>query len=87
MDNLLVIVLKKNHVFNYRSKYIDTKFYYLQDYIMNKKVEIEEVKTQNQAADIFIKPLKYYVFFFFYQDERCVESYEEIKFKRMLRVN
>lgn len=65
MDNLLVIVLKKNHVFNYRSKYIDTKFYYLQDYIMNKKVEIEEVKTQNQAADIFIKPLKYYVFFFF----------------------
>ena len=42
---------------------IDTKFYYINDCIMNKKVEVKKAKTQNEAADIFTKPLKYIYFF------------------------
>jgi hypothetical protein len=41
----LVIVLAKNHVFHDRSKHIDTRFHYIQDCIINKKVEVKYVKT------------------------------------------
>jgi hypothetical protein len=78
MDNSLVIALANNLVFHDRSKHIDTRFHYLRDCIANKKIEVKYVKTQDQVVNIFTKPLKYYVF---YQDERYVMSYEEIKFK------
>ena len=61
MDNSLVIALPKNLVFHNRSKYIDIRFHYLQDYIANNKVEVQYMKTQDQVADIFTKPLKYEV--------------------------
>jgi len=51
-----------NPLFNYRSKHIDTRFHYLWDCIANKKVKVKYVKIKDQAADIFIKPLKYDVF-------------------------
>ena len=62
IDNSLVIALTKNPVFHDRSKHIDTRFHYLQDCIANKKVEVKYMKTQDQVADIFTKPLKYDVF-------------------------
>jgi len=62
MDNSSVIALAKNQVFHERSKHIDIRFHYLRDCIANKKVEVKYVKTQDQVADIFIKPLKYDVF-------------------------
>jgi len=62
MDNSSVIALAKNLVFHERSKHIDIRFHYLRDCIANKKVEVKYVKTQDQVADIFIKPLKYDVF-------------------------
>ena len=62
IDNSLVIALAKNPVFHDRSKHIDTRFHYLQDCIANKEVEVKYMKTQDQVADIFTKPLKYDVF-------------------------
>jgi hypothetical protein len=62
MNNSSVIALAKNLVFHERSKHIDIRFHYLRDCIANKKVEVKYVKTQDQVADIFIKPLKYDVF-------------------------
>jgi hypothetical protein len=63
VDNSLVIALTKDLVFHDRSKYIDTWFYYLRDYIKIKKVEIKYVNTQNQVVNIFTKSsLKYGVF-------------------------
>ena len=44
VDNSSVIVLAKNLVFYDRSKYIDTKFYYLQDCIANKEVATKITK-------------------------------------------
>jgi len=62
VDNSSTIALVKNLVFHNRSKHIDIRFHYLQDCIINKKVEVKHVKTQNQVANIFSKPLKYDVF-------------------------
>lgn len=61
MENLLTITLAKNPMFHNRSKHIDTRFHCLRDYITNKDVEVKYIKTQDQAADIFTKPLKHYV--------------------------
>jgi hypothetical protein len=62
VDNSSVIALTKNPVFHDRSKYLDTRFHYLRDFITNKEVEVKYVKTQYQVASIFTKPLKYDVF-------------------------
>jgi hypothetical protein len=62
VDNSLVIALTKNLVFHDRNKHIDTRFHYLRDYITNKEVEVKYMKTQDQVANIFTKPLKYDVF-------------------------
>jgi hypothetical protein len=58
INNSSFIALTKNHVFYDRSKHIDTRFHYLWDCIINKKVEVKYVKTYDQVTDIFTKPLK-----------------------------
>jgi hypothetical protein len=45
-----------------RSKYIDTRFHYIQDCIINKEIEVKYVKIQDQVANIFTKPLKHDIF-------------------------
>jgi hypothetical protein len=45
VDNSSTIILAKNPVFYDRSKHIDTRFYYLRDYITNKKIKVKYVKT------------------------------------------
>jgi hypothetical protein len=62
VDNSLVIALTKNLVFHDKNKHIDTRFHYLRDCITNKEVEVKYMKTQDQVANIFTKPLKYDVF-------------------------
>jgi hypothetical protein len=49
VDNSSVIALIKNPVFHDRSKYFDTRFHYLRDFITNKEVEVKYVKTQYQV--------------------------------------
>ena len=73
MDNSSVIALVKNPVFYDKSKYIDTRFHYLRDYITDKEVEVKYMKIQYQITNIFTKPLK---------NKRYVRSYKKIKFKR-----
>jgi hypothetical protein len=73
MDNSSVIALAKNLVFHNRNKHIDTRFHYLRDCIANKKIKVKYVKTQDQVVNTFTKPRKHDVF---YQDEKCVRSYE-----------
>jgi hypothetical protein len=45
VDNSSARVLAKIHFFHDRSKHINTRFYYLRDCIVNKKVEVKYVKT------------------------------------------
>ena len=62
MDNKSTITLAKNSVFHDRSKCIETKYHFIRQCIENMHVEFEYVKSLDQIADIFTKPLKYDTF-------------------------
>ena len=62
MDNKSAIALAKNPVFHDRSKHIETKYHFIRQCIENMHVEVEYVKSLDQIADIFTKPLKYDTF-------------------------
>jgi hypothetical protein len=59
VDNKSSIALAKNPVFHDRSKHIDTRYHYIRECIERKDVQVEYVKSQDQVADIFTKPLKH----------------------------
>ncbi|KHN00057.1 Copia protein, partial [Glycine soja] len=58
-DNRSAQELAKNPVFHERSKHIDTRYHFIRECITKKEVELTHVKTQDQVADIFTKPLKF----------------------------
>jgi len=59
VDNKSAQALAKNPVFHDRSKHIDTRYHFIRECISRKEVELKYVKTQDQVADIFTKPLKF----------------------------
>ncbi|CAL1396308.1 unnamed protein product [Linum trigynum] len=62
VDNKSVLALAKNPVFHDRSKHIDTRYHFLRECVEQKEVMLKYVKTEDQIADIFTKPLKQDVF-------------------------
>ncbi|KAK3029746.1 hypothetical protein RJ639_038023 [Escallonia herrerae] len=62
VDNKSALALAKNPVFYERSKHIDTKYHFIRECVSKKEVELEYMKSQDQVADIFTKPLKIDVF-------------------------
>lgn len=58
VDNRSAIALAKNPVFHDWSKHIDTRYHYIRECVTKKDVQLEYVKTNDQVADIFTKPLK-----------------------------
>ena len=62
VDNKSALALTKNPVFHDRSKHIDTRYHFIRECIARKEVQLEFVKSQDQVADIFTKPLKYDTF-------------------------
>jgi len=59
IDNKSAQALAKNSVFHDRSKHIDTRYHFIRECISRKEMELKYVKTQDQVADIFTKPLKF----------------------------
>ena len=62
VDNKSTIALSKNPVFHDRSKHIDTRFHFIRECISKKEIHVKYVKTEDQVADIFTKPVKVDVF-------------------------
>ena len=58
VDNKSAIALAKNPVFHDRSKHIDTRYHYIQESIVKMDMQLGYVKSHDQVADIFTKPLK-----------------------------
>jgi hypothetical protein len=56
-DNQSCIAMTKNSTHHNRSKHIDIRYHFIRDLIESKTIEILYVKTQEQIADIFTKPL------------------------------
>ncbi|KAG6416730.1 hypothetical protein SASPL_124166 [Salvia splendens] len=59
VDNKFAIALSKNPVFHNQSKHIDTRYHYIRECVANQEIQVKYVKSQDQVADIFTKPLKY----------------------------
>ncbi|KAK2991758.1 hypothetical protein RJ640_015492 [Escallonia rubra] len=62
VDNKSAIALAKNPVFHDRSKHIDTRYHFIRESIAKKQVQVKFVKSEDQDADIFTKPLNREVF-------------------------
>ncbi|OIT04124.1 retrovirus-related pol polyprotein from transposon tnt 1-94, partial [Nicotiana attenuata] len=59
IDNKSAQALAKNPVYHDRSKHIDTRYHFIRESIAKKEVELKYVKSHDQVADIFTKPLKF----------------------------
>ncbi|XP_019244295.1 PREDICTED: uncharacterized protein LOC109224163 [Nicotiana attenuata] len=59
IDNKSAQALAKNPVYRDRSKHIDTRYHFIRERISKKEVELKYVKSHDQHADIFTKPLKF----------------------------
>ncbi|KAE8732414.1 hypothetical protein F3Y22_tig00002193pilonHSYRG00130 [Hibiscus syriacus] len=57
VDNKSTIELEKNPVNQERSKHIDVRFHFIRDHVKEGNVELVNVASQDQVADIFTKPL------------------------------
>jgi len=57
IDNQSAIELAKNPMFHDRSKHIDTRYHYIRDCIEKNIVDVNHAGTDEQVADILMKPL------------------------------
>ncbi|KAK2973657.1 hypothetical protein RJ640_017029 [Escallonia rubra] len=62
VDNKSAIAFAKNSSFHDRSKHIDTRYHFIHESIAKKEVQVKFVKSEDQVADIFTKPLNREVF-------------------------
>ena len=57
VDNKSAIVLTKNPVQHSRMKHIDTRHHFILQYVEDKKIQVDYVRTENQLDDILTKSL------------------------------
>jgi len=56
-DNTSAINLTKNPIQHSKTKHIEIRHHFIRDHIQKGNIEIKLVKTENQLADLFTKPL------------------------------
>ena len=56
-DNESAIKISHNPVHHSRTKHIDIRHHFLRDHVLKEDIIIDHVKTKDQLADIFTKPL------------------------------
>ena len=49
--------IAKNPIYRERSKHIDVRFHFIRDQAKEKNVQLEYIKSEDQVADIFTKPI------------------------------
>ncbi|XP_066395869.1 secreted RxLR effector protein 161-like [Miscanthus floridulus] len=62
-DNESAVKITNNLVQHSRTKHIDIRHHFLRDHVSKKDISLEGVRTENQLADIFTKPLDESTFF------------------------
>ena len=61
-DNESAIKLTNNPVQHSRTKHIDIHHHFLRDHVAKNDISLEGVRTEDQLADIFTKPLDEAIF-------------------------
>ena len=56
-DNESAIKISQNPVQHLRTKHIEIRYHFLRDHVLKEDIVISHVKTEDQLADIFTKPL------------------------------
>ena len=56
IDNQGAINLAKNPIHHQRSKHIDIKYHFIRLEVMEKRVSLEYISSEENLADIFTKP-------------------------------
>ena len=56
-DNQSCVTLSENPVFHDKSKHIEIKYHYIRDMVQRGAVKLQYVATDNQIADVLMKPL------------------------------
>ena len=56
-DNESTIKIANNPVQHSKTKHIEIRHHFLRDHVMKEDIDIIHVKTEEQLADIFTKPL------------------------------
>jgi hypothetical protein len=56
-DNESVVKIATNHVQHKRTKHIDIRHHFLRDHVSKSDIVMEGVRTDDQLADIYTKPL------------------------------
>ena len=56
-DNTSAINVSKNLVHHSRTKHIDVRHHFLRDHVEKGNIKLTHVRTEDQIADIFTKPL------------------------------
>ena len=56
-DNKSCIQFTKNNSVHKRSKHIDQRYHYIRELVMDNKVKLEYIPTEDNIADMFTKPL------------------------------
>ena len=67
------IQLSENLVFHNRSKHIDIRYHFIQDVVQRGAVRLDHIETDEQVADILIKPLGKVKFLTFRENLGIVE--------------
>jgi hypothetical protein len=62
-DNESVIKIANNPVQHSRTKHIDIHHHFLRDHVVKNDISLEGVRSENQLADIFTKPLDEAIFY------------------------
>ncbi|KAJ9565935.1 hypothetical protein OSB04_001901 [Centaurea solstitialis] len=56
-DNTSTIAIANNPVLHSKTKYIEVRYHFIRDHVMNGDIELHFVPTEYQLADLFTKPL------------------------------
>ena len=64
-DNISAILLAKNPIFHARTKHIEVHYHFVHEKIVEGLIDLRHIKTEDQVADIFTKPLPKEKFFKF----------------------
>jgi hypothetical protein len=56
-DSHSAICLTKNDMYQFKTKYIDIKYHFIRDIVVEGKIKVDKIHTDENPADMLPKPL------------------------------